>query len=122
MHSARTGAGTIRAAVVSIAAFVATFGPALGRPAAGQPAAGQPAIPHPCARPAAATSLHRLTPVASTRRESGRTATAGLATLAGNAIVRADGRRVPLPLPRGATATAAAQVPSGWLVEARQGS
>src|SRR5262245_52997146 len=113
MHSARTGAGFTRAIVVSIAALVVTLGPAPGLPAA-----GQAAIPHPCARPAATTSLDRLTPVTSTRGGPGRTTTAGLATLAGRSIVRADGRRVLLPLPRGATATAAAQVPSGWLVEA----
>jgi hypothetical protein len=44
--------------------------------------------------------------------------TAGLAVLANNTIIRADGRVIRLGLPRGATAISAAQVPSGWLVSA----
>jgi hypothetical protein len=42
--------------------------------------------------------------------------TAGLAVLAGNTIIQANGRVIRLALPRGATAVSAAQVPSGWVV------
>lgn len=45
--------------------------------------------------------------------------TAGLAVLVGNELIRPDGTRRALDLPRGATAAAAAQVPGGWVVEAQ---